>query len=310
MKKTHCIIILIFGTLSLPALTIAQEEKESAEIYLEAYSDAFQELFFDALKEKAIENYDKAIHLLLECQKLQPENAVIDYELGKNHVALQRYAEAEPYFKNAIEKDPENNWYLEALFNLYTAQNNEAKAIGMGKQLTKKNPKYKENVAELYAKNKRFKEAIQLLDELDKELGASTQRKNQRLRYSTMMNSASANEKILAEDQKQNNKPLEAINNTIEHYQKTADYKSLLTFINETLEAYPAHSKFYYIKGKTLNQLQKYPEAIPFLETALDFLVDDASLENNIYKELLLAYQATRNTKKAQEYQKKIKNGI
>lgn len=45
-----------------PYQACAQEE-ESAEISLELYSDEFQEYFFEALKQKGIENYDKAINL-------------------------------------------------------------------------------------------------------------------------------------------------------------------------------------------------------------------------------------------------------
>lgn len=303
--KQH-LIILLCGMLVFSGQSVAQEE-ESAEISLEAYSDAFQEHFFGALKEKAVENYEKAINLLLECKKLEPGHAVIDYELGKNHFALNQYPQAENYFKSAVAKAPDNLWYSESLFNTYKAQHNTAEAIKIGKQLAQKHHKYKAFMARFYAEHKDYEEAIRLLDELDEALGASTQRKNQRIRYQTLMN-VKENNQTATEENIQKNNPLNAINNTIEAYQKAADYNGLLVFIDEVLETYPSQSKFYYIKGNALNHLKKYTEAVTVLETALDFIVDDIVLENNIYKEFVLAYQAMGNTKKAEEYGRKLKN--
>ena len=66
---------LVFFVLGLHLITVqtsAQEEEpdinveETAELFLEDYSDDFQEYFFEGLKQKAIENHDKAIHLFLK----------------------------------------------------------------------------------------------------------------------------------------------------------------------------------------------------------------------------------------------------
>ena len=43
----------------IPLCATAQEE-ESAEFFLEEYTDEFQNLFFEALKHKGIQNYDRA----------------------------------------------------------------------------------------------------------------------------------------------------------------------------------------------------------------------------------------------------------
>ncbi|MEM9687632.1 MAG: hypothetical protein AAF934_12040 [Bacteroidota bacterium] len=309
MKIQQFIFIILYIILAIPGQGIAQEMQESAEISLEAYSDAFQEHFFGALKEKAVENYEKAINLLLECKKLEPENAVVDYELGKNHFALRQYPQAETYFKKATTKAPENIWYSEALFNTYKTQQNITEVVKIGKQLAQKHHKYKERMVLFYAQHKKYKEALQLLDELDQTLGSSTQRKYQRIRYQALMNVKSHNQTANAEERETSkDNPLTAINNKIATYQNASDYKGLLKFIDEVLEMYPSQATLYYVKGKTLNSLKKYAEAIVSLKMALDFIVEDTALENNIYKALVLAHQATGNTKKAQEYSRKIKS--
>ena len=75
-------IYLMLLMLGIGPVVWAQEE-ESAEISLEAYTDTFQEKFFEALKEKGIENFDRASALLQECKQMQPDNPVVDHELAK-----------------------------------------------------------------------------------------------------------------------------------------------------------------------------------------------------------------------------------
>lgn len=300
--KKH--IILIAGSVvMLPGYGMAQEE-ESAGITYEASTDAFQEHFFGALKEKAIENHDKAVHLLMECKKLQPENPVIDYELGKNYTALKQYDQAETHFKEALAKDPENFWYADALFSLYIDLYDEAEAVRRTAQLVQKYPGYRENLAALYARHQKYEAAIQLLNKADKAPAAI---KQQRLRYELLLNAQNKNETLPVQQEEKLN-PLEEIQGKIAAYESSGNYKELLTYIDEVLETYPSQSRFYYLKGKALNRLKKHTEAAPVLEVALDFLVDDAELENHIYKELLLAYKALGNTRKTEEYGKKLKN--
>jgi len=304
--KTH--IIILFGLLLLPARYSAQDQ-ESAEISLEAHSDAFQEHFFGALKEKAVENYEKAINLLLECKKLQPGNEVIDHELSKNHLALRHYDEAKRYVETALAKDPANLWYKETLFHIYDAQNNSAEALSLGKQLAPHHPAFKENLIALYEKTGNYKEALHLLETLKATRGLTNAQREQHARYQDLINGKQNKEVAARPDSPQATGPFTAIQNKIDSYQASGDYGALLSYIEETLETYPAQSTFYYVKGKTLNHLKKHNEAITVLETALDFWVEDTTLRNNIYKELMLAYQASGNTEKAAEYGKKLKNG-
>jgi hypothetical protein len=70
MKNWRYIGCLITGMLLIHGTLFAQDEEESAAVSLEAYTDEFQEHFFEALKQKGIENYDKAINELLVCRQL------------------------------------------------------------------------------------------------------------------------------------------------------------------------------------------------------------------------------------------------
>ena len=82
MKKIRIYWTLLFGILCIPNILLAQ--KEPNEVVM--LDNGFQDNFFEALKQKGIENYDKAIESLLICKEKEPENTVIYIKLGKNYL--------------------------------------------------------------------------------------------------------------------------------------------------------------------------------------------------------------------------------
>ncbi|MCJ7467323.1 MAG: hypothetical protein MUO53_11600, partial [Maribacter sp.] len=159
----------IFLILVLPSsLCYAQNDElkieESSEVFLEEYSDEFQELFFEALKQKGIENYDKAINLLLECKRLDPKNTVVDHELAKAYYANKNYVSAQKFALGALLAEPENIWYLETLMNIVQDQGGSAEtAITM---VSVKKDTLKENMALIYFKQKNYEAALAILRDL------------------------------------------------------------------------------------------------------------------------------------------------
>ena len=53
---------------------------------VEPVDNEFESDFYEALKQKAIENYDKAIISLDKCLQKQPNNPEIHYQLGVNYL--------------------------------------------------------------------------------------------------------------------------------------------------------------------------------------------------------------------------------
>ena len=56
--------------------------------------DKFQEYFFEALKQKGIENYQKSANALLICIEMNDSDPVLFYELGKNYMQLKNFGAA------------------------------------------------------------------------------------------------------------------------------------------------------------------------------------------------------------------------
>ncbi|MCX2681197.1 hypothetical protein OOZ15_14690 [Galbibacter sp. EGI 63066] len=307
MKKNFYIILLCFGILIVPQLGYAQEE--NADTTNEVVEDAFQEQFYEALKQKGIENYDKAIQALLECKQIDPKNHVVDYELGVNYMFQNKFAEAESYFLTAIEKEPDNKWYLDALLNCYKAQQNIGKAIEVAKKLSNTKANYKLMLADLYVDQKSYNKAMEVLDAMKEEGGNLTEIERRRVKITMIQNmNALADEynKTIKESELTNN-PVENYKNRIQELHETGEYNEMLSVSSEALDNYPTQPGFYYLKGVALNRLKNYKMAVKVLEEGLVYLLGDIELENNIYKELVLAYQAMGNSEKEKEYQLKMK---
>ena len=177
MKRKTQILLLIIGIMLIPIASFAQVDfNKTPDDDLGNVEDKFQETFYEALKQKGIENYDRSIKALLKCIELDNSQAVIYYELGKNYVKLKNFGAAEDALKKAISKEPSNEWYLDELYGVYYELDDYDKALKTVKQLVKFHPDYKEDLAALYLRNKKFKAALKILDELDKEFGISESR--------------------------------------------------------------------------------------------------------------------------------------
>lgn len=71
---------------------------------------------------------------------------------------------------------------------------------------------------------------------------------------------------------------------------------------NEALELYPSQPSLYYAYGRALKGESKYQEAAEQLETGVDYIIDDTSLESDFYRELGETYLKLGDAQKAKRY--------
>jgi len=82
MKLKTQILLLILGIIFIPQTLFAQVDfNKTPNDDLGNFEDEFQEHFYEALKQKGIENYDRAVKSLLKCLNLDDSKAVIYFEL-------------------------------------------------------------------------------------------------------------------------------------------------------------------------------------------------------------------------------------
>jgi tetratricopeptide (TPR) repeat protein len=178
--KTLFCGIMLSGTLMVPAALHAQDPKEPDAIALA--NSEFENNFFEALKQKGIENYDKAIQSLQKCLAKEPNNAVVLHELGKNYLWLKNYPEAEKAFLKARDLDPTNRWYWQSLYDVYYETKDFNKSIPVVQKLTEwRKEYYQEDLVSLYMYTQQFDKALALINEMEQTVGMSEKREMYKL---------------------------------------------------------------------------------------------------------------------------------
>jgi len=286
--------------------TYAQEEQESAEVYLEEYTDEFQENFFEALKQKGIQNYDRAIDLLLKCKQLDPSNSVVDYELAKAYVLDKQYVQAQEYAVKALNAEPTDFWYLDNLLHVLEKEGSPLEAVKQDIPFT--NQKLQQNLALGYFKMRKYNDALKVLEGLGSSKFA--EELTSKIKDSLQIKKEEKSIPAVVDNPKETDDPTVQYRTQIEQLLSTSGYGKLLAISKEALDSYPLQPYFYFAYGKALNNTYKANKAIEVLESGLDYLLDDDELANKIYNELAKAYTSIGNASKANEYLNKIKPGL
>lgn len=139
-------------------------------------TNEFRDAFYESLKQKGIENYDKAITALEKCQRLEPGNAVVYFELGKNYLAAKDYKKAYENFEKVTQMDPKNQWAWVGMYDVCYETKDYNQAIVIVKKLTEFKQEYKEDLTSLYMNTHQFDKALELINELNDSMGTSEAR--------------------------------------------------------------------------------------------------------------------------------------
>tara|TARA_R110002020_G_scaffold72209_10_gene185883 strand:- start:9618 stop:10985 length:1368 start_codon:yes stop_codon:yes gene_type:complete len=329
--KIKYILIIFFGILFLPNHAWSQETENLPNSEPENVTDAFQENFFEALKQKGIENYELALAALNKAEKAanSDENkAVVYFEMGKNHTYLKQYAEAEENFNKVLKSQGDRLDVLEQFYELYYQQREYEKSIPMVQKLIPLDEDYKEDLANLFVLTKQYDKALEQLDELDQVWGESDIRNALRAQiYRATGNTEGAiedleqkidnnpkNEKeylnliFLYSEQGNKEKAFEAAKNLLKNNPKSelvhlALYKFYLDEGNAT-EAIKSMKIVFTSEEvdketqyKVLGDFIQFVNENPQYETELAEIVNQFSVENGRVYEKLGDYYATKNRK-------------
>ncbi|MFH6992809.1 tetratricopeptide repeat protein [Flavobacterium sp. FlaQc-48] len=166
------IVVLFFVLLGNPVSVMAQTEPEDIAMAKDEYQDSF----YESLKQKGIENYDKAIVSLEKCIKLKPDDAVAYFELGKNYLSLKEYQNAQNSFEKATQLDPKNKWYWLGIYDVSYETKNYALAIETIQKIISFDEEYKDDLISLYMITNQFDKALVTINEMNDKFGKSEDR--------------------------------------------------------------------------------------------------------------------------------------
>ena len=172
MKKITIYCLLLFGILLVPNIVLAQNEPNDVV----TIDDGFEDFFYEAIKQKSIENYDKAIQALEKGKAIEPENPIVYFELGKNYLSQKKYKEAYDNFEKAAKMDPKNRWAWVGMYDVCYDTRDYNQAIVIVEKLVEFKEDYKEDLTSLYMNTQQYDKALELINELNAKFGKSDKR--------------------------------------------------------------------------------------------------------------------------------------
>lgn len=433
--------MILLLTFSSQQTLFAQENPEDIALV----DDEIEDEFYESLKQRAIENYDKAIVSIEKCILKSDKNPVFYHELGKNLLDLKRFPEAESAFRKAVDLNPKERWYWNGLYDVYYQSKDYQKSIPVVQKLITFDKNMKEDLVSLYMYTNQRDKALVLLKEMEKEMVLSKIMEIYKLRiqessayakpekkelekaieanplveqnYIDLMllysdsnqeekafdiakklakeipnsewanvslfkfylvdkkgkeasesmfkvfkshkidmkikqrmlnefliyvaNTNTLNEELskaidylqsdskintakevgkffynrkdmektvyyLEKGLKNDTEDFETLMLLMQSYISTQNHESLANLSEDYLELYPSQSILYFYAGLSNNKLTNYKKAIDYLETGLEFIIEDLELEKQVYIQLVESYKNIGNKKKEDYYGLKL----
>lgn len=299
--RKYWYLVLCLG----PVMATGQESG-SAELFTDSYTDRFQEVFFEAIKQKGIENYDRAAALFLEAKELDPLNTVLDHELARVLYLDKQYGQAEQYALEALKANPGEYWVLETFMQILEEQS-KTPDVYRG-VLPEEMPVFRLNLAKWYLKQGNWDRAEEQLSGLP-ETGEVKQ-------LYSLLNRGRA---VVQEEKDRVADPKAlpvAEEGSVAHYESVmreylerGQWRELENVSAEALESYPLQPYFYYANGMSLLKQQQAEKALQVLEAGEGLLLGPSEVSGLIYGALAEVHDALGNTEKARKYLNKLKSG-
>ncbi len=308
MKIRNLHWVIAVGMLFISGISIAQNINTEEENSLK-----FQTHFFEALKQKAIKNYGKAIESLELCNEIDSVNVPVLFEFSKNHLELNNYFEAELFIDKALEFEAENRYLLHHKVAILKAQRNFNKAIEVQKKILKLEPKESEELVFLYIQNKNFAEAEALIAKIEENAMATLRIKSfknflenrnavpgKTVEIITGNSDIETLKKSYAE-----NKDFKSVKEILENEAAGELFEQVYADSKEALELFPEQPFLYKMNGLALNKLGKYNEAIAVLSIGIDFVIDNSAMEADFHEQISLSHEKLGNKSEALKYKQR-----
>jgi len=292
------------------AHAFSKEELQKERDFLQ-----FESHFIDAVKQRNIENYDKALTALAVCEKIDSSNVAMLFEKAKNLYVLKQYMDATYYCHKALEREPDKYWILDLLKAIYLKQRNYPEAIVIQKRMYALKPTAAEGLLQLYYYIKSMEEGRRLLLEIDqKNIYISSVDFYQKFFNPKSQNKTIVDVKPPVENKSiaalqrdfSKNKDFKILQELLEKEKMAKDYSALLKDSKTGLNLFPAQAKIYWYQGLALSKMQENKKAIQILESGLDFIFDDTTMLKHFYNLLIDLYQMEQNQTKVRQYKELV----
>ncbi len=312
MQKKIVFSVLL-GLFYHPFLSFSQDSIVHTTTVDEKNNIKFQEYFFKALSEKAINHYKKAIENLEECNQIIPKNEAVLFELSKNYYFLNKTFEAGIYAKQALQISPENNWILEHLVLVYKKERNFKEAITVQQKILEKHPKKIGQLVILYLQDNNIVAAKKTLQQMENKGLLSARFRRIKKNFEVITNQKKddkpqkkSDDFASLEKEFDKNKSFAVLEKLLQKSLQSHP-EFLLKYSNIGLSLFPAQPLVYLMNGKALNTKKQFEKGLETLQNGIDFVIDNKNIEAQFYLEMVISYNGLGKTKEANKYKTKAK---
>ena len=299
MKK-GVLIILFFVLLGNSNSVLAQTEPEDIAMATDDYQDAF----YESLKQKGIENYDKAIVSLEKCIKLKPNDAVAYFELGKNYLALKNYKNAQDAFEKATQLNPKNKWYWLGIYDVSYETKNYPLAIETIQKIMVFDEEYKDDLISLYMITNQFDKALTAINEMNDKFGKSEDRERYKIQILSQGKYQDAAITNLIDQIKKNPKEESNYVNLIFLYSKAEETDKALDIAKQLSKEIPDSEWAQVSLFKVYLDANQADKAIKAMNIVLSSSKIDSKMKHRTLNEFLI--YVTKNPQYAPDLEKAI----
>ncbi|WP_432222597.1 tetratricopeptide repeat protein [Flavobacterium sp. TMP13] len=300
MIKKRVFIALAFAFLGNVTTAVAQGEPEDVAVA----SDAYQDSFYESLLQKGIENYDKAIVALEKCLKIQPNDDVSYFELGKNYLALKDYNNAKISFEKAVALNPKNKWYLLGIYDVSFQTKDFPLAINTIQKIIPFDEEYKDDLISLYMATEQQDRALPLIKEMDDKYGKTSERESFKRRIYTTGNHEEEEVDTLINNINSNPKVESNYLALINLYANRNELDKVIAVAKQLEKELPESEWAQVSLFKSYLDQNQLKKAIPALFTVLGSSNVDIKIKHRVFNEFLIF--AAKNP----EYEVEIEKAI
>ena len=131
----------------------------------------FDKFFFEAQNFKVIQDNEEALKNYEACLKIDPNNAVVNFELAGLYYFESRFSEAEEKIKIAIEVEPKNQWYRLRYIEILNSLKDKKETIAQWKALVEQHPNrigFKLQLGQAYLEDLQYQNCINILTDAER----------------------------------------------------------------------------------------------------------------------------------------------
>ena len=184
--------VLLFGVTAGDACAKAKKSKKTVKRELSAEQQRKHDYFFlEAQRQQLQGNYTEAMELYAYCIGIDPNSDAALYEMSKYYILLKNDSLADLCLRRAVDIDPDNYWYKDALVNYYVSKRDNESAVEVLESMCEQFPEKSEilmRLVDLYGQNSDYDKVISTLDRLELLEGKSEQISMEKFRIYVQMN--------------------------------------------------------------------------------------------------------------------------